>query len=150
MRCLFFPPFKFSFKKATEAVERGESDPVPALPLLLPRCQSSFPRFSSCIFITKAVHSSAGWVTSASHRLTGEEEGGGGVHVKQTPHKDLHPTCGMDVYEWGCLCSLVFINKDETVFFPPGTRRSNCVFIYRVLRPTVNSPPPPFLKIEFL
>lgn len=80
--------FKCSLKNATVAVERGETEPVPALPLLLPRCQSSFPRFSSCIFITKAVHSSTGWVTSASHRLTGE---GGECHVKQTPHKYSRP-----------------------------------------------------------
>lgn len=80
---------RFVFRKATVAVERAETERVPALPLLLPRCQSSFPRFSSCLFITKAVHFSTGWVTSASRRLTGE--GGVSRQTNVKPRQYLHP-----------------------------------------------------------
>ena len=54
--------------------------------LLSPGQSSPFPRFSSCIFITGAIHSSAGRVTSASHR----RGGGGGCHVKH-PHPHPRP-----------------------------------------------------------
>lgn len=57
-------------------------------------------QFSSCIFITEAINSSAGRVTSASHRLGGGE---GGRVSRQTNATQVFytPTCGIEnVYEW--------------------------------------------------
>lgn len=53
-----------------------------------------FPQFSSCIFITEAIHSSAGRVTSTSHRL-GFGGAGGERHVKPSDSPAVKPpTCG--------------------------------------------------------
>lgn len=81
--------------------------------------------------------------------LPSTDRGGGSVTSNKRHTRIYTPTCGMDVYEWGCLCSLVFINKDETVFFPPKAQEEAVVFLFIKCfdQLLVDSP---FLKIEFL